>query len=64
MTEVEWDGSREFKGDRMIQVQYRCGDWSKQTAPAKGFRGKWGAPFPKNYEYDVVRVRFQDDANG
>lgn len=64
MIESAWDGKRAFKGDRLIQVQYRIGSWSKQTCPASGFRGKWGHPFPTDYEFDVVRVRYVEDANG
>jgi hypothetical protein len=52
-----WNGQRAFRGDRLIQVQFRNGLWSKQSLSAHKWNGVWREPIPHPYEYDIVAVR-------
>lgn len=52
-----WNGKRQFKGDRMLQVRFRNGIESRDILPAEKWRGKWGHPFPDNADFDIVAVR-------
>lgn len=57
-----WDGTREFRGDRMLIVRFRNGATSKDALPAYKWRGKWGRQrngkrFPDGWDYDIIAVR-------
>lgn len=52
-----WDGKRSFKGDKPLRAKFRNGTESKQVLPAERWRGKWGKPFPDDWDYDIVAVR-------
>lgn len=54
---IPWDGRKPFTSDRVIRVRFRNGRVSKAAMPARKWRGKWGAPFPDDWDFDVVAIK-------
>lgn len=52
-------GLSNFRSATPVRVWYRCGQPSVQVIPANKWRAKHGAPFPANYEYDIVGARVE-----
>lgn len=53
---IEWDGKRSFKGETPLRVKFRNGAISEDALPARKWRGKWGHPFPHDWDYDIIAV--------
>lgn len=51
-TFTPWDGKRKFKGERLLQVWFRCGRASKDILPAQRWNGIW-----QDSDYDIIGVR-------
>ena len=57
---TNWPGTRPFKGDKIIRCKFRNGRISKEALPARKWRGKWGHPFPDDWDFDIVAVEQVD----
>lgn len=56
---TEWDGKRDFKGNRLLRAKFRNGTESRHVLEAHKWRGKNGGKFPRNYDFDIVAVRVE-----
>lgn len=56
---IPWNGERAFVGDMLLRVRFRDGRVSRDVLPAHKWRGKWGAPFPRDCCSDIVAVRVE-----
>jgi hypothetical protein len=54
-----WNGQRGFAGEKPLRVRFRNGQVSKDVLPASKWRGKWGYPFPDQWDFDIVAVRVE-----